>query len=126
MARFHLDHNVSQKIAPLLRTGGHDVVTARELRMEASGDEVHLLAAAKSDRILITYNVKDFRLLHDAWQRWSQDWNVTRRHAGILIIPDSWLAPHATEQLDAFVQAVPSVVNELHEWNQTWRLRQVR
>ncbi|MGI8855688.1 MAG: DUF5615 family PIN-like protein [Thermomicrobiales bacterium] len=115
-----------RKLPPLLRTAGHDSVTARELRMEAAGDDEHLLVAAKTDRILVTYNVKDFRLLHDAWQRWSGDWNVARRHAGILIIPDSWLAPHATEQLDAFVQAVQSVANELHEWNQIWRQRHPR
>lgn len=126
MARFHLDHNVSQKIAPLLRTAGHDVVTARELRMESAGDEEHLLIAAKSGRILVTYNVKDFRLLHDAWQRWSRDWGVIRHHAGILIIPDNWLAPYAVWQLDAFVQATPSISNELHEWNQIWRHRTAR
>ena len=126
MPRFHLDHNVSQKISPLLRTMGHDVVTARDLRMEAAGDEEHLLVAANSVRTLVTSNVKDFRLLHDAWQRWSQDWGIEKRHAGILIIPDTWLAPYATQQLDAFIQITSSVVNELHEWNHLWRHRRER
>lgn len=72
MGRFHLDHNVSRQIAELLRVAGHDVVTARELRLEEADDDVHLLAALRDDRVFVTHNGHDFILLHYAWRRWTR------------------------------------------------------
>ncbi len=81
MAAFLLDHNVSAKLAPLLRSQGHVAITAREMNMETARDERILLTAASRDMIVVTHNVKDFRLLHDAWLAWSRAWRVAPVHS---------------------------------------------
>ncbi len=67
MAAFFLDHNVSLRVAELLRRRGHAARTAREMRLEGIGDEQILLTAATHEWVAATHNAKDFRLLHDAW-----------------------------------------------------------
>lgn len=103
MARFHLDHNVSNRIATVLRDHGHDVVTAWDLGLMGADDDVHLSVATDDRRVLVTQNKDDFILLHRAWRRWSALWRaanlqaginvVPYPHTGILIIPQS---PHMT------------------------------
>ncbi len=102
MARFPLDENVSATIAARLRALGHDVATAGDLGLLGADDEVHLLAAEKTDRILVTHNRDDFRLLHRAWRLWARDWGVRRSHAGVLVIPQAphWSPQHAATEVD--------------------------
>lgn len=121
MGRFHLDHNVSRQVANLLRTSGHDVVTARDLGLEDADDDVHLLAALQDSRVLVTHNRNDFVLLHYAWRRWTRVWQVPQPHAGILIIPQApHLAPEqAVRELDGIQAQVP-LVNELYEYD--WQM----
>ncbi len=64
MARFHLDHNVSQQLARILRTQGHDVTTARDLRLERASDGLHFLTAAGRGAVLLMHNERDFLLLY--------------------------------------------------------------
>ena len=118
MARFHLDHNVAYRIAMGLSGLGHDVVTAYSLGLDGADDDVHLLASARDDRILVTNNGKDFLLLHKAWRRWSQAWGVARSHAGILIIPQ-WphLAPDLAVQAIHSIQARVPLANELYAYD---------
>jgi predicted nuclease of predicted toxin-antitoxin system len=71
VAAFFLDHNVSLRVAEFLRQRGHTARTAREMRLEGVGDEEILLTAATREWTVVTHNTKDFRLLHDAWHRWS-------------------------------------------------------
>ena len=71
MADAYADHNMSFDIVGLLRHAGHRVVTARDLGLDHADDDVHLLTAAQRGWTLLTSNSKDFRLLHDAWRRWS-------------------------------------------------------
>ncbi len=102
MAAFHLDHNVSAILAPLLLSGGHIATTAREMGMETARDERILLTAANCALIVVTHNVKDFRLLPDAWLRWSRAWRVEPIHAGILLIPDNhqWAPEQAAHEIE--------------------------
>lgn len=118
MARLHIDHNVSAVLVTLLRAGGHDIVTAGELALTAAGDDVHLLAAAEDRRALLTYNKKDFRLLHDAWRHWSVAWQVVPRHADSLILkqPPKWPTPEAAPEVDRFLRSARALDNELYEW----------
>lgn len=125
MARFHLDHNVSHQIAELLRTRGHDVLTAWDLGLMFADDDVHLWTAADDNRIVVTHNRDDFRLLHKAWHRWFFLWTAAQigngisavkpSHSGIIVVPQ---APHlspaavATE-IDALVARV-SLVDQFY------------
>ena len=118
MGRFHLDHNVSRRIAELLRNAGHDVVTARELGLEEADDDVHLLAALRDDRVFVTHNGHDFILLHYAWRRWTRFWQVAQPHAGILVVPQ---VPHlgpveAARELDRLQRRAP-LADELYQYD---------
>lgn len=127
MAAFFLDHNVSARLAALLRAQGHTATTAREMAIDTVGDERILLMAATHAWIVVTHNVKDFRLLHDAWRVWSRMWGVGPAHAGILIIPDNqqWLPEQAAREIAAFLAQGFAVNTTLYEWKSRdgWALR---
>jgi len=74
VAKLLLDHNVRALVADLLRAGGHDAATAQELGYTRIGDDDLLLRAAERGLTVVTQNVADFELLHDAWRRWTQAW----------------------------------------------------
>jgi hypothetical protein len=126
MARFHLDHNVSNSIAQDLRHRRHDVVTARELGLTSADDDVHLWTAAGDKRIFVTHNREDFRLLHKAWCRWAAGWRrilqreqitvVFAAHPGVLIVPQApHLAPETTAvEIDRLVSSGAPLANELY------------
>jgi hypothetical protein len=64
-----------------LRARHVDVVTAFEAGMINRSDEDHLALAAESGRVLYTFNVGDYCLLHQTWI------SQQRRHAGIIVAP---------------------------------------
>jgi len=116
----YFDHDVSAIISRSLRRSSYDVVTASEIGLTRAGDHEQVTAAAELNRVLISYNAKDFRLLHDAWRRWSDLWGVGRSHAGILIILQSpaWSAARAVREIIQFFEFEVTIENELYEW---WR-----
>ncbi|MDQ3703174.1 MAG: DUF5615 family PIN-like protein [Chloroflexota bacterium] len=124
MAEFYLDHNVVAEAAVRLRALGHGARTAADIGLERARDHGHFLEAAQRGWILVTYNWKDFRLLHDAWREWPPAWGIdpAPQHAGILVIPapdrprGRWLAAEAAERLAAFVAEASPLTNTLHRW----------
>ena len=116
MATLYTDHNVALRTAHLLRWRGYDVVTARDLHLERASHARQLLTAATYGRILITHNVNDFTLLHEAWQMWSGAWGVQPVHGGILLIPHRWQPADAAHHVDAFLHMHPLLVSRLCEW----------
>ena len=129
MAKLLLDHNVRALVADLLRAGGHDAATAQELGYARIGDDDLLLRAAERGLTVVTQNVADFELLHDAWRRWTQAWGVARRHAGVLILPQPLSADNSALYIQALVGALTiaaaSLENELYRWRPAtgWRRR---
>lgn len=121
MTRLHFDHNVAADLLPLLRGAGHDIVTADELSLSAATDAEHLLAAAEDKRVLLTYNARDFLLLHDAWRRWSTAWRVMRHHAGILILtaPPALSIPESAREVDALLAAQLPLTDQLYRWGRS-------
>lgn len=77
MVRLYADENFPLVIVELLRTFGHDVLTAQEAGNGGRGipDEDVLAFAISQNRAVLTRNWDDFRLLH----RWQPD------HKGIII-----------------------------------------
>ncbi|MBI2761352.1 MAG: DUF5615 family PIN-like protein [Chloroflexi bacterium] len=118
MAAFYLDHNVSVQIAYRLQAAGHTVTTAHQLGLSRGRDEVHFLLAAQRGWTLITYNRKDFVLLHDAWLLWSASWGVTPTHAGVLVSAQRNTVPHdlMAAEIDSLVQSNAPLLNQLYEW----------
>ncbi|MBA3945099.1 MAG: DUF5615 family PIN-like protein [Herpetosiphonaceae bacterium] len=83
--RLLLDAHISgRRVAQALRDLGHDVRAADEERALDGMDDVDLLALAATDeRIVVTFNVKDFLPIIRAW---AED---NRSHAGCILIASS-------------------------------------
>jgi hypothetical protein len=64
-----------------LRARHADVLTAFETGMINRSDQDHLSVAAESGRVLYTFNVGDYCLLHQTWM------SQQRPHAGIIVAP---------------------------------------
>jgi hypothetical protein len=82
----YFDEQMSNRPALLLRQAAIDVTTVDWLGHKGQSDAVQLLQATRLGRAIVTYNVKDLMLLHDAWLAWSEAWPIEapQRHAGIL------------------------------------------
>ena len=124
MARFYLDENVPRQVGQLLSQEGHDSVHAYDLGNRQTPDPEHLLVAANPGRVLVTFNRKDFGLLHQFWTALNIWGNLTHHHAGILSswgqIPDGqWAA-----LIHSFISPEPALDNQMWEWQrqqQRWR-----
>ncbi len=67
---------------------GADCATARDAGNLRLSDEEHLAFAATAQRILVTFDCKDFQALATRWQE------AGRRHAGIILTK-----PHPLHEL---------------------------
>ncbi len=124
MARFYLDENISRVTQRMLVQNAHDVVHAFDLGNRSVSDPEHLRVAARDDRILVTFNRRDFRELHRFWTALNAWGNLDQHHAGVLTswgdIPDE---PWANLVHD-FVAAGPDLDNRMWEWRpreQKWQ-----
>jgi hypothetical protein len=77
VASFLLDHNVSPRLAALLRRAGHAAQTVRDVQLDAATDAEILRIAGRAGLIVLTAD-DDFAGLHS---------DGTIEHAGILLIP---------------------------------------
>ena len=116
MARFYLDENIPREVQLILSRYAHDVVHAYDLGDRSVPDPEHLQVAARDNRILVTYNRRDFRLLHQFWTALNAWGNLDQRHAGLLTswgdIPDE---PWAN-LVHNFVSQDPDLDNHMWEW----------
>lgn len=87
MARFYLDENLPEYLVICLQDLGHDAVSTTQLDRKGVSDPEQLLLAHQVNRVLITFNSDDFRMVHKAWIVWSRAWGTEHyQHAGILIL----------------------------------------
>jgi Domain of unknown function (DUF5615) len=123
VAEFYLDHNVAAATAGFLRALGHGARTAQDVGLPAAADHRQLLEAARRGWVLVTYNAKDFRLLHDAWCEWPPAWGIAAppQHAGVLVVPQP--DPEHATRTPALVAAAIGrlaaggpLANALHRW----------
>lgn len=115
---FYADHNVAFQLVQLIQARGYDITYAREQGLASASDAAHLLHAATHDRVLLTHNERDFLLLHQAWVLWSRSWNISPRHAGVLMLPQQkhWSPRHALREIETILMVTPSLVNEFWRW----------
>ena len=90
MARFTLDEDLSDDLAPELRRRGHDAVHVREAGRAGLIDARQFAAAVGDDRILVTANLRDVQLLHEAWLVWTPLLAPERpaSHPGVVVMPN--------------------------------------
>lgn len=128
MTAFYLDEDMAIALPPLLRARGHRATDTHAEGMDSARDYTQLLYAARREWVLVTHNLRDFRLLHGAWLAWAFAWasdgasygGVLRHHTGILVVAQ--LPSPRYDEIVAAIDALardPTVVieNALHEWN---------
>ena len=81
MARLYSNENFALQVVELLRGRGHDVLTSQEAGNinQRIADDVVLDFATGLERILVTYNRRDFFRLH----------KTGRGHAGIILCKEN-------------------------------------
>ena len=77
--RLYLDENMPVVLGRMLAEEGVECTTTREAGNLSLSDEDHLAFAAASQRILVTFDCKDFLALATQWQQ------TGRSHAGIIL-----------------------------------------
>jgi predicted nuclease of predicted toxin-antitoxin system len=80
--RLYLDEMIPVVLAVVLGQYGYDVLTAKEANMFGKSDEDQLAFAVSNQRTIITFNIKDFILLHQKWL------SEGKQHSGIIVSPE--------------------------------------
>ena len=77
--RLYFDRHIMSRLAVDLRGGGYDVLRTEEAGQDTATDEEQLAFATAANRTILTFNIRDFAPLHEAWQA------AGRSHAGIIL-----------------------------------------
>jgi predicted nuclease of predicted toxin-antitoxin system len=77
--RLYLDRHIMTRLAVDLRGRGFDIRTTEEAEKNTASDEEQLAFATAEHRAILTFNIRDFAPLHEAWQK------AQRPHAGIIV-----------------------------------------
>ena len=96
MAIWYAIEKQSRWFVCLVVSRGNNVVYAVDTGAKARTDAWHLQQATIQDRILVTFDERDFRYLHKLWTSLRTFEVMTRKHAGILtatkqLEPSAWL-----------------------------------
>jgi uncharacterized protein with PIN domain len=99
MAQFYADENFDYPVGECLRVLGHDVLTVQEAGEQGGNDDHVLAIATASNRIVLTFDRRDFSRLH----------KKSPAHAGI--ISCSWDPDSAAlaNRIDQTVAAAGSI-----------------
>jgi len=104
-ARLYLDEDAMRRSLVFSLTARNvDVLTAAEAGMINRDDQDHLAASATSGRVLYTYNVADYCILHQSWI------SRGRSHAGIIVAPQQRYS--AGEELRRLMRLIGRVTAE--------------
>jgi predicted nuclease of predicted toxin-antitoxin system len=77
--RLYFDRHIMTRLAVDLRGRGYDVLTTEEAGKDTASDEEQLTFATDQRRAILTFNIRDFAPLHQAWEA------AGRSHAGIIV-----------------------------------------
>ncbi len=66
--RLYFDRHIMARLAVDLRGRGYDVVRTEEVGKDTATDAEQLAFAAAEGRAIVTFNIRDFALLPEAWQ----------------------------------------------------------
>ncbi len=77
--KLFLDEDIHANLGPILRKRGFDVKHAQELSRKGKSDVEQLKFAVEEKRCLLTFNIKDFVLLHNYYV------NEGIEHWGIIV-----------------------------------------
>lgn len=77
--RLYLDRHIMGRLAVDLRGRGYEVLRTEEAGKDTASDEEQLAFATGEKRAILTFIIRDFSPLHEAWQA------AGRPHAGIIV-----------------------------------------
>lgn len=77
--KLFLDEDIHTGLAHALRQRGFDVVHAQDMKRKGKSDSEQLAFAAHEKRCLVTFNVRDFVLLHNQYV------GQNKEHWGIIV-----------------------------------------
>ena len=77
--KLFLDEDVHSGLAHALRRRGYDVIHAQELDRKGRSDPEQLLFSIQQERCIMSFNVKDFVMLHNKYVETHQE------HWGIIV-----------------------------------------
>jgi predicted nuclease of predicted toxin-antitoxin system len=77
--RPYLDRHIMGRLAVDLRGRGYDVLRTEEAGKDTASDKEQLAFATAENRAILTFNIRDFAPLHEAWLA------AERPHAGIIV-----------------------------------------
>lgn len=77
--RLYLDRHIMARLATDLRGRGFDVVRTEDAGNDTAADDEQLAFSTLASRTILTFNTRDFALLHDQWL------GAARPHAGIIV-----------------------------------------
>jgi predicted nuclease of predicted toxin-antitoxin system len=77
--RLYLDRHIMARLAVDLCGRGYDVLRTEEAARDTASDEDQLAFATAENRAIVTFNIRDFAPLHEAWQ------TAGRPHGGIIV-----------------------------------------
>lgn len=118
MLACYLDEQVSERLTERLERLGLDATSANRLRRKGLSDALHLLIARQANRFLVSYDINDYVLLHEAWHFWTESWGVAARHAGILLL-HTFNKPENQEVAEAIQQIAneyDTLESRIFEW----------
>ena len=116
MARFYLDENLSRDAESLLAQYGHDALHCVDAGNKGKSDPEHLQVAAVAGRILVTFNWRDFRLLHQFWTALNTWGNIGQPHAGILTSLGEIDDIQWANLVHVFASEKQTLTNQMWEW----------
>jgi len=77
--KLFLDEDIHNGLSHALRQRGFDVVHAQDLERKGKSDSQQLAFAVQEERCLVTFNVRDFVLLHNQYA------GQNKEHWGIIV-----------------------------------------
>ncbi|HEY84007.1 MAG TPA: DUF5615 family PIN-like protein [Chloroflexi bacterium] len=85
--RLYLDEDtINRALIKALRARSIDILSAKEAGLIGIPDETHLEYAASLNRVVLTFNTRDFARLHTEYL------STGRSHAGIIVSDQAQLA----------------------------------
>src|SRR5687767_8376124 len=100
--RLLLDAQISGRVAEALRALGHDVLTAAEIGVGDAPDPVVWEAAIAQQRVLVTFNIRDFQPLYHHY------WAAGTHHPGLVLISTTTLS---NSEIGEMVRALGRVMS---------------
>lgn len=76
---FYFDENIQTALADALKMRGVDVLTTHQAGNTGVDDIRQLVYATKEGRTILSYNKRDFAIIHYQWMR------IGRSHAGLVL-----------------------------------------